>query len=44
MRRIDPMVTRQLPGSLIDRSFRERIVLVGVVLAGGSADAVERTR
>jgi GTP-binding protein HflX len=41
MGRIDPMVTRQLPGSLIDRSFRERIVLVGVVLAGGSADAVE---
>ena len=33
------MVTRQLPGTLIERSFRERIVLVGVVLGGGSPEA-----
>jgi GTPase len=33
-------VTVQLPGTLIDRSFRERIVLVGVVFPGTDPDAV----
>jgi GTP-binding protein HflX len=34
-------VTQHLPGTLIDRSFRERIVLVGVVFPGSSAEEVE---
>jgi GTP-binding protein HflX len=34
-------VTTQLPGTLITREFRERIVLVGVVLAGAGVDEVE---
>jgi GTPase len=34
-------VSEQFPGSLIERSFRERIVLVGVALAGTSLDDVE---
>jgi len=34
-------VTTILPSSLIDRSVRERIVLVGVVLAGTTPEAVE---
>ncbi len=34
-------MTTQLPGTLITREFRERIVLVGVVLAGAGVDEVE---
>jgi GTPase len=34
-------VTTSLPGTLIDRSFRERIVLVGVVFPGSSPETVE---
>ncbi len=34
-------MTTQLPGTLITREFRERIVLVGVVLAGTNAEGVE---
>jgi GTP-binding protein HflX len=34
-------VTPQFPGTLIDRSFRERIVLVGVTTGAGSVEAVE---
>ena len=30
-----------LPGTLIDRSFRERIILVGVVLPGTNAEEVD---
>jgi GTP-binding protein HflX len=30
-----------LPGTLIERTFRERIVLVGVVFPGGTAEAVD---
>ncbi|HWE65522.1 MAG TPA: GTPase HflX [Acidimicrobiales bacterium] len=30
-----------LPGTLIDRSFRERIILVGVMFPGSSAEAVD---
>jgi GTPase len=34
-------VSEQFPGSLIERTFRERIVLVGVALPGTDLDAVE---
>jgi GTP-binding protein HflX len=34
-------MTTQLPGTLITREFRERIVLVGVVLPGTDAEEVE---
>jgi GTP-binding protein HflX len=34
-------MTASLPGTLIDRSFRERIVLVGVVFPGCDPEAVE---
>ncbi|MGH8988435.1 MAG: GTPase HflX [Acidimicrobiales bacterium] len=34
-------MTTQLPGTLITREFRERIVLVGVVLPGTDAEAVD---
>jgi GTP-binding protein HflX len=34
-------MTGPLPGTLIDRTFRERIVLVGVVLPGSTPDDVE---
>jgi GTP-binding protein HflX len=34
-------MTVQLPGTLIDRSFRERIILVGVVFPGTDPEAVE---
>ena len=34
-------MTPQFPGTLIDRSFRERIVLVGVVLPGATTEEVE---
>jgi len=34
-------VTTQLPGTLIERTFRERIVLVGVVLPGTTPEEVE---
>ena len=30
-----------LPGTLIDRSFRERIILVGVLFPGLTAEAVD---
>ncbi len=34
-------MSTQLPGTLIERSFRERIVLVGVVLPGTTGEEVE---
>jgi GTP-binding protein HflX len=34
-------LTNVLPGTLIDRSFRERIILVGVVFPGVSAESVD---
>jgi GTPase len=34
-------LTNVLPGTLIDRTFRERILLVGVVFPGVSTDAVD---
>jgi len=34
-------MSNSLPGTLIDRSFRERIVLVGVVLPGSDPETVE---
>lgn len=34
-------MSTSLPGTLIDRSFRERIVLVGVVLRGSDPETVE---
>ena len=34
-------MTTQLPGTLIERTFRERIVLVGVVLPGTTPEEVE---
>jgi GTP-binding protein HflX len=34
-------VSTPLPGTLIDRSFRERIILVGVVLPGTNAEEVD---
>ncbi len=34
-------MTVNLPGTLIDRSFRERIILVGVVLPGATVEGVE---
>ena len=34
-------MTSVLPGTLIDRSFRERIILVGVIFPGLSAEAVD---
>ena len=34
-------MTTSLPGSLIERSFRERIVLVGVVLPGTTTETVD---
>ena len=35
------VVTNVLPGTLIDRSFRERIILVGVIFRGISPEAVD---
>ena len=34
-------MTNVLPGTLIDRSFRERIILVGVIFPGISPEAVD---
>ena len=34
-------MTNVLPGTLIDRSFRERIILVGVLFPGGTTEGVE---
>ena len=34
-------MTNVLPGTLIDRSFRERIILVGVIFPGLSPEAVD---
>ena len=37
----DALLSNVLPGTLIDRSFRERIILVGVVFPGLTAEAVD---
>ena len=37
----DALLTNVLPGTLIDRSFRERIILVGVIFPGISPEAVD---
>ena len=34
-------MTNVVPGTLIDRSFRERIILVGVIFPGISPEAVD---
>ena len=37
----DALLTDVLPGTLIDRSFRERIILVGVAFPGSTLEAVD---